>query len=58
MNKIHKFLVCAHDVNLLGYNAEKNTETQLNAAKEVSLTLNSERNKHTVACRPIARKQP
>jgi hypothetical protein len=55
VNEIHKFLVCAHDINLLGDNtdtAEKNTETQLKAAKEVSLTLNSEK-----ACRPIARQQ-
>jgi hypothetical protein len=57
MNRIHNFM-CSHDVNLLGDNpdtAEKNTDTQFIPAKEISLTLNSKKNKHIVACRPVAR---
>jgi hypothetical protein len=51
VNEIHKFLVCAHDINLLRDNTdtvEKNTETQLNAAKEVTLTLIQRRHADTL----------
>jgi hypothetical protein len=45
-NGAHKVLVCADDVNLLGYNIryyKKNTETLIDSSKNVRLEVNVEK---------------
>jgi hypothetical protein len=60
LNGTHQFLGYADDVNLLGDNTDtikKNTETLIDASKEVGLEINVEKTKYNVAisspeCRP------
>jgi hypothetical protein len=54
MNGIHQLLAYADDVNLLGDNidtAEKNTETLIDASKEVGLEINVEKTKYMLLSR-------
>jgi hypothetical protein len=46
LNGTHDLLVCADDLNLMGDNVDtknKNTETLIDASKEVGLEVNTER---------------
>jgi hypothetical protein len=46
LNGTHQLLICADDINLLGYNTDtikKNTETLIDASKEVGLEVNTEK---------------
>jgi hypothetical protein len=54
LNATHKPLVCADDVNLLGDNInviKKNTETLIDASKEVGLEVNTEETKYMLLFR-------
>jgi hypothetical protein len=49
LNGTHQLLAYADDVNLLGYNIDttkKNTETSIDATKEVSLEVNQEKTQY------------
>jgi hypothetical protein len=49
LNRTHRFLAYADDVNILGENIDtiqKNTEALLDAGKEVGLEVNSEKTKY------------
>jgi hypothetical protein len=49
LNGIHQLLAYADDVSLLGDNIDtikKNTETLIDASKEIGLEINAERTKH------------
>jgi hypothetical protein len=51
LNGTHELLVYADDVNLLGNNTDttkKNTETLIDASKEVGLEANAEKTKYTL----------
>jgi hypothetical protein len=54
LNGTHQLLACADDVNLLGDNIDiinKNTETLIDASKEVSLEVNIQKTKYMlVSC--------
>jgi hypothetical protein len=47
LNGTHQLLVYADDVNLLGANIKKNTETLIGASKEVGLEVNAEKTKYS-----------
>jgi hypothetical protein len=54
LNGTHQLLVYADDVNLLGDNIEtinKNTETSIDASKEVGLEVNAEKTKYMLLSR-------
>jgi hypothetical protein len=54
LNGTHQLLVYAHDVNLLGDNADtvkKNIETLIDARKEVGLEVNTEKTKYMLLSR-------
>jgi hypothetical protein len=54
LNGTHQFLACADDVNLLGDNIDtkkKNTETLIDASKQVGLEINVEKNKYVLLSR-------
>jgi hypothetical protein len=54
LNGTHQLLACADDVNLLGDNidtVEKNTETIIDASKEVGLEINVEKTKYMLLSR-------
>jgi hypothetical protein len=49
LNRTHQLLIYADDVNLLGDNIDtikKNTETLIDASKEVGLEINVEKTKY------------
>jgi hypothetical protein len=49
LNWTHQLLVCAHDVNSHGDNIDiikENTETLIDASKDVDLKVNAERTKY------------
>jgi hypothetical protein len=49
LNEMHQLLACTDDGNLLGDNIDaikKNTETLLDATKEVGLEVNAEKTKY------------
>jgi hypothetical protein len=51
LNGSHQLLVYAYDIKLLGDNIDtikKNTETLIDARKEVDLEVNTEKTKYTV----------
>jgi hypothetical protein len=47
LNGTHQLLVYVDDVNLLGDNIKKNTETLIEASNEVGLEVNTEKTKYT-----------
>jgi hypothetical protein len=54
LNGTHKVLVYTHNVNLLGDNIDtikKNTETLIDAGKEVGLEVNAEKTKYMLLSR-------
>jgi hypothetical protein len=54
LNGTHQLMVCADDVNILGDNKDtikSNTQTLIDASKEVGIEVNSEKIKYIVACR-------
>jgi hypothetical protein len=54
LNGTHQLLAYINDVNLLGYNIDtikKNTETLIDASKEVGLEINVEKTKYMLLCR-------
>jgi hypothetical protein len=56
LNGTHQLLVCADDVNILGdnirrYHKEKNTQTLIDACKEVGLEENTEKIKYMLLSR-------
>jgi hypothetical protein len=51
--RTHQLLVCADVGNLLGDNIDaikKNTQTLIDASKEVGLEVNTEKTKYVVRC--------
>jgi hypothetical protein len=55
LNKTHHLLVYADNVNLLGDNIDtikKNTETLIDASKDVDLEVNAEKTKYMLLSRP------
>jgi hypothetical protein len=54
LNRTHQLLAYADDVNLLGDNIDtikKNTETLIDASKEVGLEINTEKTKYRLLSR-------
>jgi uncharacterized alkaline shock family protein YloU len=50
LNGTHQLLAHAHDVYLLGDNIDTNTETLIDASKEVGLEVNVEETKYMLYC--------
>jgi hypothetical protein len=52
-------LACADDVNIVGDNIEKNTNTQVDVSKEMGLEVNSEKTKYMLVsrCKKAGRSQ-
>jgi hypothetical protein len=54
LNGTHQILAYAHDVKLLGDNIDtikKNTESLIDASKEIGLEINVEKTKYMLLCR-------
>jgi hypothetical protein len=54
LNVTHQLLAYADDVNLLGYNIDtinKNTQTLIDASKEIGLEVNVEKTKYMLTSR-------
>jgi hypothetical protein len=51
LNGTHQLLVYADDVNLLGGTIKKNTQTLIDASKEVGLEVNTEKTKYMLLSR-------
>jgi hypothetical protein len=56
LNEAHQLLAYADDLNLLGYNTDttkRNTETLIDASKEVGLEVNTEKSKYMMLSRHL-----
>jgi hypothetical protein len=56
LNKTHQLLVCVDDVNILGDDIDiiKNTESLIDASKEVDIEVNREKTRCTLMLLPLS----